>query len=299
MENAKRFFGDNLEFAVVCEEDHSDKPADPADPHPVPPGRHLHAVFSLKERARLRGHDCLDHLANKHGKYETARSLPASVNYVVKDGDFIAHGVDVEEYLSAWRKKTSTKATLMATEVKNGADLAKLDSLDPGFVLMHLQKLRAYILLQASLSQTPTLKWSPMTVPVGVLQPNLRQLGSWLNSNLGEPRALRQKQLLLSSPPGWGKTTLVEELYKYFRIYQHVGGKWFDGFEDESTDLIVFDEFNGNVPISVMNKVLDGQRCNLEVKGGSAAKSNTRVLSAAENRAWRGRQPEMYGKGKK
>lgn len=34
-------------------------------------------------------------------------------------------------------------------------------------------------------------------------------------------------------------------------------------------------------------------------KGGSDAKSNTRVVSAAENRAWRGRQPEMYGKGKK
>ena len=34
-------------------------------------------------------------------------------------------------------------------------------------------------------------------------------------------------------------------------------------------------------------------------KGGSDAKSNTRVTTAAENRAWSGRQPEMYGKGKK
>ena len=34
-------------------------------------------------------------------------------------------------------------------------------------------------------------------------------------------------------------------------------------------------------------------------KGGSDAKGNTRVTTAAENRAWRGRQPEMYGKGKK
>lgn len=34
-------------------------------------------------------------------------------------------------------------------------------------------------------------------------------------------------------------------------------------------------------------------------KGGSDAKSNTRVTTAAENRAWRSRQPEMYGKGKK
>ena len=34
-------------------------------------------------------------------------------------------------------------------------------------------------------------------------------------------------------------------------------------------------------------------------KGGSDAKSNTRVTTAAENRAWRAKQPEMYGKGKK
>lgn len=283
MENAKRFFGDKLEFAVVCEEDHAEQEPDPADLHPVPPGRHLHAIFALKNRHNLRGAHCLDPLANSHGKYEAAKSLPGSVNYVAKDGDFIAHGVDVEEYLAAWKKKTSTKATLMALEAKNGADLAKLDSLDPGFVLMHLQKLRAYILLQATLSQTPTLKWSTMTVPVGVLQPNLRHLANWLNSNLGQERVLRQKQLLLSSPPGWGKTTLIEELYKYFRIYQHVGGKWFDGFEDEATDLLVFDEFNGNVPLSVMNKVLDGQRCNLEVKGGSAAKNKRQPVIILTN----------------
>lgn len=34
-------------------------------------------------------------------------------------------------------------------------------------------------------------------------------------------------------------------------------------------------------------------------KGGSDKKANTRVLSASENRAWRARQPEMYGGKKK
>jgi hypothetical protein len=31
-------------------------------------------------------------------------------------------------------------------------------------------------------------------------------------------------------------------------------------------------------------------------KGGSASKKNTRIISAAENKGWRKRQPEMYGK---
>lgn len=33
--------------------------------------------------------------------------------------------------------------------------------------------------------------------------------------------------------------------------------------------------------------------------GGSDKDSNTRVVSAAENRAWRAKNPDAYGKGKK
>lgn len=49
-------------------------------------------------------------------------------------------------------------------------------------------------------------------------------------------------------------------------------------------------------------KVGDGTEVDHRVpldKGGSDKDSNTRVISAKENRAWRERQPEMYGKGKK
>lgn len=34
-------------------------------------------------------------------------------------------------------------------------------------------------------------------------------------------------------------------------------------------------------------------------KGGSDKDSNTRVVKASENRGWRKKHPEMYGKGKK
>jgi len=33
--------------------------------------------------------------------------------------------------------------------------------------------------------------------------------------------------------------------------------------------------------------------------GGSAKASNTRIVPASENRAWRAKHPEAYGKGKK
>lgn len=69
-----------------------------------------------------------------------------------------------------------------------------------------------------------------------------------------------------------GKTTLIEALRSYFRVYDSMGDKWFDGFDPINHDLIVFDEFQATVPLSVMNKVLDGQKCTLQTKGGSVVK---------------------------
>lgn len=49
-------------------------------------------------------------------------------------------------------------------------------------------------------------------------------------------------------------------------------------------------------------KVGDGTHVDHKVpldKGGTNARSNLRVVDADTNTAWRKRQPEMYGKGKK
>lgn len=280
LEKIKEKFGENLEFAVVCEEDHAEREED--DPHAVPPGRHLHAVISLKAKQTLCGANCLDSLANSHGNYKAARHLGASVKYVAKDGDFIAHGVDVETYLEAVLKKKSTKATLIATRLMEGATLKEINEQDPGYVMMHLQKLQKYIVQLQVFNDAPTLTWHPLSVPLNTSMP-LRQLANWLNQNLGQPRELRQKQLLLSSPPGLGKTTLVEHLRNYFTVYSHVGSKWFDGFDDGEVDLIVFDEFCGNIPITVINKVLDGQRCVLENKGGALIKNKRQPVIILTN----------------
>ena len=276
LERAKAKFGDNLEWAVVCEEDHQPREGDRYI------GRHLHAVFKLKKKVNYKDPHCLDSLANCHGNYQSARSLIATVKYVAKDGDFTQFGVDVSAYLEAAQKKTSTKATTMALALKNGATLKELNDMDPGWVLMNLPKVRAYMLLLESLQATPTMVWSEITVPMGTSQPLVR-LATWMNKNLAKPRELRQKQLLLSSPPGLGKTTLVERLSDYFNIYYHVGGKWLDGFNDDEHELIVYDEFCGNVPISTINRVLDGQKANFEIKGASVTKRKRQPVMILTN----------------
>lgn len=260
LERAREFFGDSLEFAVVSHEEHAD-----GSPH-------LHAMFAMNRKKTYCRADCFDSLANSHGNYQVARSQRAAVKYVTKDGDFTSHGVDVGEYLQAADSKQSTKATLMATKLQQGSTLQELNAEDPGFVMMNQRKLKEYQALIAVWMDTPTKAWTPISVNPLTMPMTMTRLASWLNKNLGESRVLRQKQLLLSSPPGMGKTTMIEALRRYFRVYDQMGDKWFDGFDPLHHEIIVFDEFQGKVELSIMNKVLDGQRCLLQTKGGSVQK---------------------------
>lgn len=260
LERVLAFFGETLVFAVVSHEQHQN-----GDPH-------LHAVFALNRRKDYTSPNCFDNLANSHGNYQVAKSLRASVKYVAKDGDFISHGVDVSTYLEAAKKKESTKSTLMAKKLLDGATLQDLNEQDPGFVMMNQKKLKEYQALIAVWMDTPTKIWKPIQIHPLSLPASLVKLAGWLNVNLGQPRQLRQKQLLLSSPPGMGKTTLVEALRTYFRVYDSMGDKWFDGFDPLHHQIIVYDEFHSNVPLSIINKILDGQRCLLQTKGGSVHK---------------------------
>jgi len=258
---AQEFFADNLEFAVVSKEDHAD-----GTPH-------LHALFALKKRKDYRNAASFDVMANSHGNYQVARSQRDSVKYVTKHGDFTAVGVDVEAYLEAAKKKTSTKMTIAAKMTMEGSTLLDLNDWDPGFVMMHLKKLKDYQTQTAVWRDTPTQAWNGLRVTPLSLPPALVRVAAWLDKNMGRPRTLRQKQLLLSSPPGMGKTTLVETLRRYFKVYDQMGDKWFDGFDPLEHQLIVFDEFCGGIPLSIINKVLDGQRCTLQTKGGSLQKT--------------------------
>lgn len=102
--------------------------------------------------------------------------------------------------------------------------------------------------------QLPNINLNPDTTEAIVLR--------WIAMNLFDSyRPLRTKNLYLHSPPGRGKTTLVQTLAKTFKTYfVCLGEKYFDGLTD-SHELIVFDEFCGTTPLGIMNQILDGQQC--------------------------------------
>lgn len=92
--NLVDLFKTNLTFAIVAQELHKDGK------------EHLHAVISLAKRIDWTNMKKLDQVAGgKHGNYQTCRSLIASVKYVVKDGRYVAHGVNVETFLKQAKMK--------------------------------------------------------------------------------------------------------------------------------------------------------------------------------------------------
>lgn len=81
----------------------------------------------------------------------------------------------------------------------------------------------------------------------------------WLNRNLGKVRDFRQKQLYIHGPPACGKTTFVRILESCCRIYHApYDGEWWDTYDDDSYDVIVFDEYRTQYKIQTLNRILDG-----------------------------------------
>ncbi len=73
MENIHAFFGQQLEWAVIAQEDHADG------------GRHLHVGLKLRTRCDIKNATILDCIGEKHGQYERMRSLYNWITYISKE----------------------------------------------------------------------------------------------------------------------------------------------------------------------------------------------------------------------
>ena len=90
---------------------------------------------------------------------------------------------------------------------------------------------------------------------------------TWLADNLDVQRPIRKPQLLLVGSPGSGKTTWVENLSSFCRVYRAPMRK--DDFSKASTevDFWFIDQLTKDrMSPRVLNKVLDGSRVKLDAK---------------------------------
>ena len=253
-------FGRTLKWAIVATENHQDG------------NKHLHVGIKLERRRDIRSSNMLDDLAGSHGNYQNMRDQYDWVRYIVKDGDFVSYGIDVQQFLERKKRRLGEVAFKVAKMVKAGKKLGDIDAEHPGFVMKNMDKIQKYI---EWASEEEHLKckeaWEPIAIENG-MDPFEKSIAQYCNE-IPKKKKFGTPHLFIYGPSGVGKTSLVRWLELYFRVYHvPIDEDFYDLYNDQNYDLIVLDEFRSQKKLQWMNSFLGGSTQVLRKKGAQVVK---------------------------
>jgi len=257
-------------LSLVCQEEHKDGE------------KHLHILLQFKDRLDVRKSDYFDFIGGKHGKYEPARNIRKSVEYITKKGDYVSNGISVESILA----KKNPKQDDVAKEIVDGASLSDIKKNHVGFYMMHKRKLEEFhtetLLENAKKDKKTWVEFSEEKL-TGMSSQNKR-IATWLNNNLFKQRAFKQKQLYIYGPRNMGKSSLIIALKNYAMVYSMPALEaFYDLYNEDFHDLIVLDEFRAQKTIQELNSWLDGSEMPLRKKGSQGLKKKNLPMIILSN----------------
>lgn len=233
-----------LQQAIVAKESHKD-----GEPH-------LHMVFNLKDKLSTRDCRYWDPVVGKHCNQQTCRDYTDCVVYAGKTfTDISCLNLNLKEFMEAKKNKKSTKCDRVAAQLQNGKTIQEVAKADPGFFMLNMPKIIAYdnFLKRSAVEILPPLAGATSDL---TSFPN-SYLASYVNNNYRGNFTPQSKHLWIVGDTKIGKSTFVNELRKYKKVYDvPYDGDWYDGF-DETFDIALFDEFSGRKSIQWLNRFLD------------------------------------------
>ncbi len=241
---------------------------------------HLHLFLEFEHKHTWTKPDCFDFIAAQHGNYQTCRNRRQWVTYIVKDADYLLHGID-EAGLGSLLHKKPFDISLVA--LVRDLDIRKYAEAFPGYFVRHhagVQKLVSVI--RSKRRRDAIVPYAGFPIQVGGTlisytydNPQFRLIHEWLMDRMDPRRSAikrRAKQLYIHGRTMTGKTTLVDRLAQHFHMYMVPQEHFYDRYTDEDYDLAVFEEFTGHKKVSFMNMWLEGQNLSLRVKGSQYEK---------------------------
>ena len=250
-------YNSDLNWCVIGQELHEDN------------NPHLHICIALHKKINYIGPSCLDWVVNKHGNYQIAKNILSVLKYCIKDNNYCEFNINTKEYIRK-RLPLNQQAYII---IQEGGNIDDIDDKLPGYLLQHLNKVEYYIKYRERkrIRGTNTLWKGCYTISNNE---KTIKIVKWLNDNIMKPRNFKQKQLYIQSTEhGKGKTSLINQLCEIIRVYPIPNEEhYYDLWEENCYDLIVFDEFLGQKKITFMNNILQGSRIMIPFKGGQRLK---------------------------
>jgi len=257
-----------LECAVVAQESHKD-----GTPH-------LHVGLWLKEKLVVCRQNYFDSVGGKHGSYETMRSTKGTYEYLTKDD---ASPLIIGQLSTVLSQPAQSKSKTVAQMVLSGSTMKEVMLSDPGFFLLHNQKIQQYAAFVTEMRHQESLR--SLVLPLVYLGEDLTTAAivDWLNGNLLQDRPFKSRQLYLSGPPNYLKTSMIRRLEEGLRVlWAPMAEDNFDSYTEDA-DLIVFDEFKGQRTIEFFNTFLQGGTVILKARYRSLEKKKNMPVIILSN----------------
>ncbi len=246
----------DLKWAMVSQEHHKDGTL------------HLHVAVWMNKRLNFSSEKYWDFVGGKHGNYMLMWKPEGWIKYILKENSFVStEGFDPHAFLLSKSKKTNPVNDLIANDVVAGVHKVEdLEKHGRGWVMCNLQKIQRYIQHVEAREAAKETKLSLQgQIPSVSFNKYELEIFQWLKL-YSQQKTLNNGcrgdlHLRIQGPTGIGKTKVVEQLVRFFRVYfVPYDGKWFDTFNDDDFDLIVFEEYGkSNVYTPQrLNSLVDG-----------------------------------------
>ncbi|QDJ95223.1 replication-associated protein [Capybara virus 8_cap1_36] len=191
---------------------------------------HIHAFISFSKKYHSTSERCFD-ILGFHPNIKSGRSQKDLANidkYCKKDGDFITNRVE----------KLGKRAALASQIIKEGKISKKFIVDNPEVIYLNYSSITQWLRHLA-----------PKTIQV-------------------EPPQLKRRHYWVTGPSNCGKTYWLRAFKQFFEnAFEIPTNNDYQGV-DETTDLLWFDEYRGQLTVQTLNRLCDGD-ARLNIKGGA------------------------------
>jgi len=219
-------------------------------------GHHYHLVIVFESRPDWSDVACFDWMFDdvhpnivpiRHGKLNMERSL----RYCKKHQDY----VESEPYDKVFPQEKSI-SRVMAEAIQEGKSDRELNDLDPVFVMRNRRMISDYRSLVENW-RDEQLAWVDPVIPD--MFSDWRFVYQWIVENVkpGISRDFRARNLWIWGQAGLGKSRLGGRLSRMVSTFFAPKDGWLTGYND-SYQLVVFDDFKGNLKVDTMNSFCQG-----------------------------------------